>query len=211
MPGRPAVSPSVNVRRARKADLPALAQMGAKLARAHHAWDPERFFAPEEPLEEGYAWWLGKELENRRAVILAAVAGRGRVVGYAYGRIEPRDWNSLRDRCGVGVDLWVEPEARGAGLGRRLVEALVAALGELGAPRVVIGVAEQNRAAQRAFARMGFRRTVVELTRELPTAGRARRRASTSAQKPGKRPRAAVPARQSVAARAPRSRGGRSA
>jgi len=176
VPRRPAVSPAVTVRPARSADLPALARFGAKLARAHHAWDPERFFAPEEPLEDGYAWWLGKELLNPRAVVLAAVARRGRVVGYAYGRIEPRDWNSLRDRCGVGVDLWVEPNARRSGVGRRLVEALVAALAERGAPRVVIGVAARNRDAQRVFARMGFRRTVVELTREVAAPARARPR-----------------------------------
>jgi ribosomal protein S18 acetylase RimI-like enzyme len=150
--------------------------MGAKLARAHHAWDPLRFFLPDEPVEDGYAWWLGKELENARAVILAAVAARGAVVGYAYGRIEPRDWNSLRERCGVGVDLWVEPEARRGGVGRRLVDALLAALAERGAPRVVIGVAARNRDAQRAFARMGFRRTVLELTRELAPAARAKAR-----------------------------------
>src|SRR5512138_1118213 len=121
------------VRDARPTDLAALSRMGARLTREHHALDPERFFLPEEPIEDGYAWWLGKELENPRAVILAAVAGRGRVVGYAYGRIEPRDWNALRDRCGVGVDIWVEPEARRGGVGRRLGEALLAALAERGA------------------------------------------------------------------------------
>jgi len=172
MPRRRA-SGEVLIRAARKGDLPALGALGAKLARAHHAWDPQRFFAPDEPIEDGYTWWLGKELENPRAVILAAVAGRGRVVGYAYGRIQPRDWNALLDRCGVGVDLWVEPEARRGGVGKRLVEALVAALGERGAPRVVIGVAARNRDAQRVFAGMGFRRTVFEMTREIPPPGPA--------------------------------------
>src|SRR5689334_18312932 len=102
-PGRGTQSPvrSCVVRPAGPDDVRALGALGAKLARAHHAWDPQRFFLPEEPVEDGYAWWLGKELENPRAVILAAVAARGRVVGYAYGRIEPRDWNALRDRCGV--------------------------------------------------------------------------------------------------------------
>src|SRR5512138_2276997 len=118
-PAAPAIRPAV------PDDLPALARLGAKLARAHHGFDPARFFLPEEPIEAGYAWWLGKELRSRRAVILAAES-RGRVVGYAYGRMEPRDWNLLLDACGVAVDLWVEPAARGAGLGRRLVEALVA-------------------------------------------------------------------------------------
>jgi ribosomal protein S18 acetylase RimI-like enzyme len=164
-------APPVAIRSATRADLPGLARLGAKLARLHHAWDRERFFLPEEPLEEGYAGWLGKELANRRAVVLAAVKGAA-LVGYAYGRIEPRDWNTLRERCGVGVDLWVEPRLRGAGLGARLVEALAEALARRGAERVVVHVAARNPGAARLFARMGFRPTMVELTRELPAAGR---------------------------------------
>jgi ribosomal protein S18 acetylase RimI-like enzyme len=155
----------VEIRPARRADLPALARLGAALVRQHHAMDPRRFFL-EEPLEEGYAWWLEKELRNPRAVILAA-AGRGGILGYAYGRIEPRDWNVLRDRSGVGVDLFVEPEARGRGLGRRLVEALCLRLEVMGAPRVVIQAAWPNRGARRLFAALGFRPTMAEMTREL--------------------------------------------
>lgn len=188
-------APAVVIRSALRADLPALARLGAKLAREHHRMDPDRFFLPEEPIEEGYAWWLGKELANPRAVVLAAVTAdgerkgsgtrlpgsergsRGRsavappgeiVLGYAYGRIEPRDWNTLRDRCGVGVDLWVAPEARGAGVGARLVEALADALARRGAERVVIDVAARNPEAARLFARMGFRPTMLEMTREAP-------------------------------------------
>jgi ribosomal protein S18 acetylase RimI-like enzyme len=166
----------VVVRPARRSDLPSLARLGAALARQHHRWDPERFFL-REPLEEGYAWWLGKEVENPRAVVLAAARGRGQVVGYAYGRIEPRDWNSLRERCGIGIDLAVEPAARGRGVGRRLVAELVRELGRRGAPRVVIQVAARNRSAQRFFASLGFRQTMLEMTLEAPAvpAGPARR------------------------------------
>jgi ribosomal protein S18 acetylase RimI-like enzyme len=127
--------------------------------------DPARFFLPDEPIEDGYAWWLGKELTNPRAVVLAAAKG-STVVGYAYGRIEPREWNTLRDRCGVGVDLWVEPRARGGGMGVRLVEALADALAARGAEQVVIDVAARNPAAARLFTRMGFRPTMLEMTRE---------------------------------------------
>jgi ribosomal protein S18 acetylase RimI-like enzyme len=143
--------------------------------------DPARFFTVPD-LEAGYAWWLGRERRNRDAVVLAAVRrgrdGREAVVGYAYGRIEPRDWNTLRERCGVGVDLIVEPRWRHRGVGRGLVEALAAALQSRGAPRVVIQVAERNPRALATFRRMGFRPTLVELTRELPPA-RAPRRART--------------------------------
>jgi ribosomal protein S18 acetylase RimI-like enzyme len=176
---RPArrAAPVVEIRDAEAEDLPALARLGAKLAREHHAMDPARFFAPEEPVEDGYAWWLGKERASRRAVVLAA-AMRGRIVGYAYGRIEPRDWNALRDRCGVAVDLWVEPRARRAGIGSALVEALVARLAERGAPRVILSVAAKNPRAARLFAALGFRETMRELTREVAApAGPRRRRA----------------------------------
>ncbi|MFL5298891.1 MAG: GNAT family N-acetyltransferase [Anaeromyxobacteraceae bacterium] len=164
----------VEIRPARSTDLPALARLGAALARDHHRMDPARFFL-EEPMEEGYAWWLGKELANPQAVVLAAVrrGRRGRVVGYAYGRIEGRDWNALRDRCGFAVDLIVEPTARCGGVGRRLVEALADALASKGAPRIVLEAAAKNRTAQRLFRSLGFRRTMIEMTREV--AGPARR------------------------------------
>jgi ribosomal protein S18 acetylase RimI-like enzyme len=162
------------IREAVAADLPAMARMGARLAREHHRLDPARFFLPEEPIEDGYAWWLGKELVNPRAALLVA-ARRGRLAGYAYGRIERRDWNTLRERCAVGVDLWVEPRARRGGVGRALVEALAERFAARGEPRLVIQVAAGNDLALEVFAGMGFRRTVVELARELGPA-RARRR-----------------------------------
>jgi ribosomal protein S18 acetylase RimI-like enzyme len=159
-------NPAVVIRPARPSDLPALGRLGSALAAAHHAWDPERFFVTPD-MHEGYAWWLGKELRNPRAVILAAARGR-RVVGYAYGRLEPRDWNALRDRCGFAIDLIVEPDARGGGIGRRLVEELSAALVAMGAPRIVLEAAAKNRSAQRLFRGMGFRPTMVEMAREAP-------------------------------------------
>lgn len=177
------MAPPFLVREATPSDLSALARIGARLARLHHRMDPARFFAVPR-MEEGYAWWLGKERQSRRALVLAAVRpgarGRERVIGYAYGRIEPRDWSSLRERCGVGVDLMVEPRARRQGVGQALVEALAAGLARRGAPRLVIQVAWRNPEAQAAFARLGFRPTMVELTRELRrrrrAPGRARRR-----------------------------------
>ncbi len=178
MPRAPRRAAAAEIRPARPEDLPALGRLGAKLARAHHAWDPARFFLPDEPIEAGYEWWLGKELRSRRAVILVA-EWRGRVAGYAYGRLEPRDWNLLLDACGVAVDLWVEPEARGAGLGGRLTDALAAALEARGAERVVLSAASRNPGARRLFRRLGFRPTMVEMTRE--------RRAPPNETRPGRR------------------------
>jgi len=174
-PAAPASPAPIAIRDARPEDLAALARMGARLVREHHRLDPARFFLPEAPIEDGYRWWLGKELVNPRATILVA-ARRRRVIGYAYGRIERRDWNTLRERCAVGVDLWVEPRARRGGVGRRLVEGLLERFAERGEPRVILQVAAGNASARAVFAGMGFRETLVELAKELP-ARPGRRRA----------------------------------
>ena len=169
----PKVTDAVLIRPARAADLPTLGKLGAALARAHHEWDPKRFFVVPS-MHEGYAWWLGRELKNRSAVVLAAER-RGRIIGYAYGRLEDRDWNALRDACGVAVDLIVEKRARGLGAGRLLAEALLEALRKKGAPRVVLQAAAPNTNAQSFFKSLGFRPTMIEMTRECAPARKRRR------------------------------------
>jgi ribosomal protein S18 acetylase RimI-like enzyme len=47
-----------------------------------------------------------------------------------------------------------------------LLEATLAALESRGAPRIVLSTAEHNESAQRLFTRAGFRRTMIEMTRE---------------------------------------------
>jgi ribosomal protein S18 acetylase RimI-like enzyme len=47
------------------------------------------------------------------------------------------------------------------------MEAAIEWLRSRGAPRVVLGTAERNSAAQRLFEKLGFRRTIIEMTREL--------------------------------------------
>jgi ribosomal protein S18 acetylase RimI-like enzyme len=162
----------VEIRPGLAADAPLLGRFGATLARLHHRLDPRRFFATA-GMEEGYASWLAREMRSRKAVVLVAVSrarGRERVLGYAYGRLEGRDWNTLRDPAGVGVDLYVVPAARGRGVAKALLERLVGELAARGAPRVVIHVAARNARALAVFERLGFRRTVVELAREFQPA-----------------------------------------
>jgi ribosomal protein S18 acetylase RimI-like enzyme len=155
---------SVQIRPASEKDGEALGRMGAALARQHHEFDPRRFWLPDH-LEPGYRSWLLREAKSRDAVVLIADR-EGEVVGYAYGRLEARDWNKLLDRHGGFHDLWVEPHARTAGVGKALAEALCERLIGLGAPRVLLMSASPNTAAQRLFARLGFRSTMVEMTRE---------------------------------------------
>jgi ribosomal protein S18 acetylase RimI-like enzyme len=155
---------SIIVRPAKAADAEALGRMGAALVRQHHGFDAQRFMLPED-VESGYRWWLSKEMKAKEAVVLVAEQA-GEVVGYVYGRVEERDWSTLRDRCGGFHDIWVEEGARRSGAGRLLAEGLIRRFTELGVPRVILMSATKNEGAQRFFARLGWRPTMVEMTRE---------------------------------------------
>ena len=160
------MSSEVIVRRARESDLSALGRLGAHLMETHYAFDPHRFMAPPGDPAGGYAWFLGTQLHESDVVIFVAERD-GTVVGYVYAGLEPLSWKELRDEAGFIHDIAVEPSARRLGIAVALLDAAVAWLKEQGAPRVMLWTANQNEGAQRLFDRLGFRRTMVEMTREL--------------------------------------------
>ncbi len=61
----------------------------------------------------------------------------------------------------------VDPDHRRQGVGRQLLEAAIAALIQLGAPQVQLSTAAPNKGAQKLFASLGFRPTLIEMTREV--------------------------------------------
>jgi ribosomal protein S18 acetylase RimI-like enzyme len=158
--------PNLIIRRAIRGDLPALGKLGASLLLMHHALDPDRFMAPPADPEAGYAWFLGTQLKEAHVAVFVAERG-GAVVGYVYTALEPQSWKELRDEAGFIHDVVVAEEARRAGVASALIEKACEWLRSIGAPRVVLWTAEKNDGAQRLFARSGFRRTMIEMTREL--------------------------------------------
>ena len=163
---QPSAAPAATIRRAARADLPALGLLGALLVRTHHDFDPRRFMAATPGTEHGYAGYLGAEIENSDAVILVAERN-GEVIGYTYAGVEGYDYMALRGPAGVLYDIVVDPTHRRQGVGRALLDATLEALEAKGAPRAVLSAAERNEPAQRLFAPAGFRRTMIEMTREL--------------------------------------------
>ena len=155
----------IAIRAARRGDLSALGRLGALLVRTHHELDSARFIAASPRTEQGYASWLGSQLQNPQVIILAAEQ-EGNVLGYSYSEIEGPDYMSLRGPAGVVHDIVVDPNRRRIGIGRMLLEATLEALTLRGAPQVVLWTAARNEAAQRLFASLGFRQTMVEMTRK---------------------------------------------
>jgi GNAT superfamily N-acetyltransferase len=91
----------------------------------------------------------------------------GAITGYVWAALEPLSWKELRGPAGFIHDLLVVEEARRGGTAKQLMDAAVAWLREQGAPRVILWTAAPNEAARTLFARLGFRETMVEMTREL--------------------------------------------
>jgi GNAT superfamily N-acetyltransferase len=154
------------IRRATEADAPALGRLGAMLLRAHYEFDGQRFMAPGRNPEAGYGWFLRTQMHEDDVVVLVAERD-GVVVGYVYAGLEPQSWKELREACGFIHDVVVDEGGRRGGIATALIDGAVEWLRERGAPRVVLWSAEGNHAAHRLFERLGFRRTMVEMTREL--------------------------------------------
>ena len=158
------------IRLATEADMTELGRMAAAMVRMHHAFDSQRFLLIEgrdgRTLEQGYGNWLVRESQNPQAMVLVAEAD-GKVVGYAYATLNDRDWMMLLDACGALQDIWVDESARRTGVAKMLVEEMCVRFRGMGAPRVVLSTAAKNEGAQKFFEAMGFRRTMIEMTREL--------------------------------------------
>lgn len=154
------------IRLANESDAPSLGRLGALLLEIHYGFDQKRFMAPHPHSADGYAWFLRSQLMDRDAVVFVAERA-GAVVGYVYAGIEPTSWKELRDMAGFIHDVVVEDSSRRLGVASLLIEAAIEWLREHGAPRVMLWTAERNSGAQNLFSALGFRRTMIEMTREL--------------------------------------------
>jgi GNAT superfamily N-acetyltransferase len=108
-----------------------------------------------------YETWLTADPRN-----FVLVARRdGRAIGYAFARVFASDsatWDG--DQVVLDVEtLSVLPEARGAGVGSRLLSMLREEVAARGYDRLTLTVVAGNRDARRFYAREGFEETFVIL------------------------------------------------
>jgi ribosomal protein S18 acetylase RimI-like enzyme len=156
----------VYIRPATRADLATIGRLGALLVETHHAFDRQRFLEPTGQTRAAYAGFLGTQIDQPDATVLVA-EDKDAVVGYAYVAIEGYDYMLLRGPAGILHDIIVSPEHRGRGVGQLLLDAALDYVRAHGIGRIVLSTAAQNEAAQRLFTKAGFRRTMIEMTREV--------------------------------------------
>ena len=151
------------VRSATATDRERLGELAERLVKLHHAFDPERFMGGA-GIADGYGRWLSREAEREGAVVLVAEV-EGRVVAYAYATLEARNYNDLLGPHGKLHDVFVDESARRRGLAKELVGRVIAELEGRGAPQIVLATAVANESARALFASLGFRPTMIEMTR----------------------------------------------
>jgi ribosomal protein S18 acetylase RimI-like enzyme len=160
------MTPALVIRRATTTDLPILGRLGALLVQQHHDFDPRRFLGASKSTPHHYAEFLGSQLDDPDVIVLVA-EHEGRVIGYTFAAMEGYDYKSLRGPAGLLHDILVDPDQRDRGVGGRLLDETLSVMRSKGVRQIVLSTAERNESAQRLFARMGFRRTMIEMTREL--------------------------------------------
>lgn len=151
----------------RPAELDALEPLWLALHRHHRTVVPDGMLVA----DDAASWRrrravYGAWLEAGDALVLVAERD-GVPVGYAVAHLQdgPDDTFAVGDRYAELYSLSVDPEARGGGIGTRLMDELDARLAADGITDLVVAVMSDNRDALRFYERRGLRPTETHLWR----------------------------------------------
>ena len=155
----------IHIRSATPADLPALERLFAARAAAHTAADPARY----SPLESTWPEYCRalSAADERHLLWLVAADPTGALRGYLLAEHIPADPLVWSPQHVCIHDLLVDPAARRSGAARALVQSARDWTRQQGAAQLRLFTDDRNDPARAAFSRLGFRRTMVEMTLDL--------------------------------------------
>lgn len=156
----------LSIRPATADDLPRLTRLGVELSQRHLNFHPVRFH-PFEDLEARQSALFEENLANPDARILIAEDPTGEAVGYVFVRLEPDNFLDLSNSRAWLHDIYISPDSRRQGLGKKLLDAATAAAREFGSEVLMLQVWPQNRPARDIFQQYGFRPTMQEMMLEI--------------------------------------------
>ncbi len=118
---------------------------------------------PEAVYASTFARLLGDDIREPRGLLALAA---GRTVGLAHYIFHRHCWR-IEDTCYL-QDLFTEPEARGKGVGRALIEAVYAAADAAGCPSVYWLTQEFNYRGRMLYDRVGEKSPFIRYNRPRP-------------------------------------------
>src|SRR4051794_18571527 len=126
---------SVSVRRATRDDAVAVAGLAIALFELHAGWDAKRF--TQIATLEGAARYYGERSIAENAAVFVAEADE-QIIGFAYMEYEPVLYAELATKAAWLHDIYVEPDSRRRGAGRKLIVAVRDEGKSLGANKVLL-------------------------------------------------------------------------
>jgi GNAT superfamily N-acetyltransferase len=158
--------PMLNIRPYTQDDLPTLRSLVAELHDSVRRFDPS--LPPSTQIIDAYFEHLLQACEDLSGTFFLAERG-ARTEGYAcvFGLVPAPEPDESGSPYSFLSDLYVRPEYRGSGVGRRLVEHVEHYAAGLGASRVVIKLFAGSQSALRFWDGLGYRRRVLELSKTL--------------------------------------------
>jgi GNAT superfamily N-acetyltransferase len=151
---------AIVVRKATRDDGEAIAKFAIELFEQHRSYNAERF-AKIGSLA-GAARFYGSRNDTGDGFVLIAELN-GKAAGFAYLEYEKINYPALLENAVWLHDIYVEPSARKAGIGKDLMEAVIDAAKDFGATKIMLSVAAKNTVAQEFFEQRGFRTTMLEM------------------------------------------------
>lgn len=152
-----------------ESDFPAICEMLKELARQHAAYDAARYVLPPDIIGV-YQPWLKRSIDGKEVLAVVATQtenDRNGVVGYLVAEAIAAQGEYWSPAHVYIHDLFVMPEGRALGTGEKLVEFAASWAKSQGLCQLRGLVAAHNGQAERFFARVGFRPTAAEFTRDL--------------------------------------------
>jgi len=155
----------VTVRDATEADLDRVAELWAEMIDLHHDLD-ERFWI-RNPDGAGYfRKSMAESLDDEKRVLVVAEAD-GRVAGFVHGSICDEPTTMSGRPCAYISDVSVGFEFRGRGVGRKLMDATMKRLGDLGVEDLTLLSAAKNECAVGFYEALGFERHFITMWKSL--------------------------------------------
>jgi GNAT superfamily N-acetyltransferase len=161
----------MTIRPATDSDWPHVRRLAESLIAGHHEFDRSRFIDLKTLDGDTYVSHVRDMIRHGRATLLVADHD-GQIIGYVFAGVEAANWKELRPEAGYIHDIVVDEARRKSGSGRALMHSAIEWLTQQHVQLIMLWSAHKNTRAQRLFAELGLRPTMVEMTLDIADAKR---------------------------------------